>query len=352
MPFSFRTIVLKTGLPLLLLMTISLQSSAQDKSFLPDKPGTFTIKSQPLNGQGPDLYGKPCSITNAESTAALAELGKVIQLYRELPVLTDIKGFDAICDVGTGRWNSKFGYGVPSTVCFYLRTWSLSKGKETQWRVEPPQWRFEVNMTEKFCSGGFNVSNFSDAYNPSNPAFSPELADRTTVALRELFMLPGVKEEVSRGIDRYGDYVVLFNPDRPPYWEQVTVREVFRLLLDYWKHVPDKAQTDAMVPILTSEFNRFSEAEKDGYAYFGSPESISRIGAVKNNTPVMRPNPGYWDRSLPRSAIQFMMMEIPDEEVLESKMESALKRGDGYYYIYRLLSETDLSVLTTVIWHP
>jgi len=345
MPSSFRTIVLKTGLPLLLLMAISLQSSAQDKSFLPDKPGTFTIKSQPLNGQGPDLYGKSCTITNAESTAALAEVGKLIQLFRELPVLTDINGFDGICEIGAGRWNSKFGYGVPSTVCFYLRTWSLSKGKETQWRVEPPQWRFEVNMTEKFCSGGFNVSNYRDSYNPSNPAFSPELADRSAIALRELFMLPGVKEEVSPGIDRYGDYVVLFNPDRPPYWEQVTIREVFRLLLDYWKHVPDKAQTDAMVTILSGEYEKFSESEKDGYAYFGSPESISRIGSVENNTPVMRPNPGYWDKSLPRTSIQFMMMEIPEREVLKSKLESALKRGDGYYYIYRMLDELEISSL-------
>lgn len=351
MSLYIRTIVSKTGVTLALLLAISLQSAAQDKSFLPEKPGTFSIKSQPLNGQGPDLYGKSCAITNAESTAALEELGKVIKLFRELPVLTDIKGFDGICEIGAGRWNSKFGYGVPSTVCFYLRTWSMSKGKETQWRVEPPQWRFEVNMTEKFCSRGFNVSNYRDSYNPSNPAFSPELADRSAIALRELFMLPGVKEEVSPGIDRYGDYVVLFNPDRPPYWEQVTIREAFRLLLDYWKHVPDKAQADAMVPILTSEFNRFSETEKDGYAYFGSSESISRIGSVENNSPVVRPNPGYWDRSLPRPSIQFMMMEIPEREVLEGKLESALNRGDGYYYIYRLLDELDISLLLPLIAH-
>ena len=155
-------------------------------------------------------------------------------------------------------------------------------------------------MTDKFCSNGFNVSDYSNAYNPTNPAFSENGANKSTVALREIFFLPGVKEEVCPGIDRYGDNLVIFNPGQPEYWNHVTIREAFRLLTDYYKLLPDKIQVETIVPMLENEFSNFSETEKNGFAYFGSQESVSRIGSGKNETPVMRPNPEYWDRKLPR----------------------------------------------------
>jgi hypothetical protein len=240
---------------------------------------------------------------------------------------------------------------LPSTVKFYFKTWSLRKGKEVQWINEPPEWRLELNMTEKFCSIGFNESNHSDAYNPTNPAFSEKGANNSTIALRELFFLPGVKAEVCQGIDRYGDNLIIFNPDRPEYWNQVTIREVFRLLMEYWKQAPDKIQVEAIIPMLENEFSKFSETEKDGFAYFGRPESIYRIGSIKNETPVMRPNPYYWDRKLPRSAIQFMWLEIPEKEEVKRKLEGSLKAEDGYYYVYRLLDELDVKDLLPVVGH-
>jgi len=338
---------------LILLLSCSLLSiidvKAQDQILLKEKPGTFKIETTELNGLGPDQYNKSCGYTKAESDAATKNLVSLINIFRRNPVLKDNKGFDGIGDLGYGRCNTKFGYGLPSTVCFYFETWSLRKGKEVKWTVEPPQWRCEVNMTETFCSNGSNVSDYSNAYNPTNPAFSEKGANSSAVALRELFFLPGVKEAVSPGIDRYGDNLILFNPDRPEYWNQVTIREVFRLLMDYWKQVPDKIQVETIIPMLENEFSNFTETEKDGFAYFGSQESISRIGSSKNETPVMRPNPGYWNRKLPRSAIQFMWLEIPPKEIVKSKMDERWERQDGYYYVSRLLYELDVNTLLPTI---
>lgn len=322
---------------------------AQDKILLKEKPGNFKIMTGTLNGQGPDQYEKSCGYTNVEAGDARKNLVALVNIYRRNPVLEVIKGFDGYCYLNGGRCNTKFGYGLPSTVCFFFEPWSLRKGKVVKQTSEPPQWRFEANMTEKFCSNGFNVSNYSNAYNSTNPAFKGESIDKATYALHELFYLPGIKENVSSGIDRYGDNLIVFNPDRPTYWTQISIREVFRLLMDYWKLVPDKIQVDAMIPILENEFSSFSEAEKDGFAYFGRPETIFRIGSEKNETPVMRPNPDYWNRKLPRSAIQFMWLEIPKKEVVKRKVEGYLKAEDGYYYVYRLLDELDVQSLLPVI---
>ncbi len=333
------------------LLICSVRSEAQDKKLLLDKPGTFKITTGTLNGQGPDQYMKSCGYTNAEAEAAKKNLVTVVGIFRKNPVLKDIKGFDGEAYLNGGRCNTKSGYGLPSSVKFYFKTWSLRKGKEVQWINEPPEWRFEVNMTEKFCSNGFNVSDYSNSYNPTNPAFNEIATNKSTVALRELFFLPGVKEEVCPGIDRYSDNLVIFNPNLPEYWNQVTIRETFRLLMEYYKLLPDKIQVDAMIPILKNEFAVFSETEKDGFAYFGSPESISRISSQKNETPVMRPNPDYWDRKLPRSAIQFMWFEIPKKEEVKRKLEGNLKAEDGYYYVYQLLDELDVKDLIPAISH-
>lgn len=324
---------------------------AQDKILLTEKPGTFKITKGILNGQGPDQYLKSCGYTKAESDDAAKNLVSLVDIFRMNPVLKDIKGFDGYCYLNGGRCNTKFGYGLPSTVCFFFEPWSLRKGKVVKQTSEPPQWRLEANMTEKFCSNGFNVSNYNNEGRPSNPAYKAEDMDKAATELRELFYLPGEKEEVSPGIDRYGDNIILFNPEQPEYWNQVKICEVFRLLFNYYKLYPDKIAMETMVPMLENEFSNFSETEKDGFAYFGNPESISRIVSTKNATPVMRPNSDCWNRKLPRSAIQFMWFEIPPKEIVKSKMEERLKRQDGYYYVSRLLYELDVNDLLPAISH-
>ena len=325
--------------------------NAQDKTLLQDKPGTFKLQKEALNGQGPDIYGKACACTQAESDAMLGKLEKLVQVFRQTPVLADIKGFDGVCRLYGGRCSSKYGYAVPADVKLWFKSWSLSKGRETQWVNEPPQWIVEINQLDKFRDNGFNVSDYSNSSDPTNPAFSEKAQSETTVALNELFYLPGVKEVIQPGIDRYGDYVVIYNPERPPYWEQVTVREAFRLLINYWKCMPDKAAVDVMIPILNQEFSVFSEAEKDGFAYIGESESISRIGSTKNETPVVRPNPAYWNRNLSKATIQLIVLEVFNPEFAESKMEKCLKNADGYYYVYKLMNELDINLLTSSIAH-
>ena len=337
--------MIKSALILFIFMICGLFLFAQDNILLKEKPGTFKITNGTLNGQGPDQYLKSCDFTDAEATVARNNLIALVVIFRRNPVLKENKGFDGYCYLNGGRCNTKFGYGLPSAPCFFFETWTMRKGKEVKQTSEPPQWRFEVNMTEKFCSNGFNVTNYSDAYNPTNPAFSEKGMNLATFALRELFFLPGIKEEVCSGIDRYGDNLIIFNPDRPDYWVQITIREVFNLLLDYWKQVADQIQMKTIIPMLEKEFSGFSETEKDGFAYFGKPESIYRIGSEKNETPVMRPNPNYWNRKLPRSAIQFMWLEIPKKEEVKRKLESYLKADDGYYYVYRLLDELNVNTL-------
>jgi hypothetical protein len=214
---------------------------------------------------------------------------------------------------------------------------------------EPPQYIIEVNQPDKFQSNGFNETDFSNTSDPTNPAFSEKTMSAATAALNELFFQPGVKEVIQPGIDRYGENLIVYNPDRPAYWKQVTIREVYGLLINYWKCVPDIRQAEAMVPILENELSNFTEEEKDGFAWFGNPESIYRIDKVKNDTPVLSVNPDYWKKNLPKNSIQFIWLQIVQKDILVSRIENCLKSGDGYYYVNRLQNELDLEKFSKVI---
>lgn len=336
-------------IPLLFILIGWQMGFAQDNTLLTEKPGTFKITYGNLIGLGPDPYGKTCDYTKAESDAIKKNLVSLVDIFRTTPVLKDNKGFDGYCYLNIGRFNTKFGYGLPASPCFFFETWSLRKGKEVKHTIEPPQWGFEVNMMEKFCSDGFNVSDQSNSSTRTNPDFTEEATTKATVALRELFFSPGVKKQIAPGIDRYNDYIVIYNPERPPYWVQVTIREVYKRIMDYWKSQPDIRDKETMLANTEEQFSLFTEAEKDGFAYRGGKDIINKIGSEDNGLPVLIPNPDYWNRKLPRSAIQFMWMEIPPKEIVKSKMDNRFKRQDGYYYVSRLLYELDVTTLLPAI---
>ena len=322
---------------------------AQDKILLTEKPGTFKSKYAIVNGHGADSYGKTTTYTNVEIEAAKKKLDDLVSIFRQCPVLTANKGFDAIAEISNGVANTKFGYGVPVFITIYFRSWSLRNGKEVQHMIEPPQFRFQVNKPEKFCSNGFNVSDNSNSSTRTNPDFSEDVTTRATVALRELFFSPGVRKQIAHGIDRYGDFYVLYNPERPAYWVQVTIREVYRRIMDYWKSQPDIRDKETMLAVVEKQFSQYTEVEKDGFAYQGGKDIIFKIGSEKNDYPVLIPNPEYWNRNLPRAAIQFITIEIPDDVTIKQKLEKTRKNADGYYYVYKLFSELDLNSLVPII---
>lgn len=342
---------MKLWLTFILLMIIPFEIiSAQDSKLVIDKPGSFIIVKQGIYGNSHDIYNYKYVYTKTESKANYEKLVGMIDVFRKTPVLAEQKGYDGEVSLKGSTLNSKCGFGIPCMVVFMFKEWFLRKGKLVQWTVEPPQWRFQVNELDRFASNGFNYT--STVTNPpTNPAYDEQKRINATIALRELFFQPGKKESVGQGIDKYGnEQVVIFNPHRPPYWIQVTIREVFNLYFNYWKMEPDKRDLDKMLEVLNTEYARFTELERDGYAYMGNNESIFLIGTDSRKLPVLLPNPDYWNKDLTRSAIQFIVLSVPgDKDFHKKEMENLLKRNDGYYYVKRLLYELDINTLYPII---
>jgi len=322
---------------------LSQEGIAQDSTLLPDKPGTFKIMDL-----GVYTFYK-CDYTAADTTDNYRKLTAIINTLRTNPVLGSPKGFDFLVLIGSWNCDAKNGYGIPVEIGFDFCSWSLVGGKEVKWSSKPPEWLLEMNRLKSFSGGGFTV--ITDTKDKSKQGFNKEQWEKASGKLNELFIMPGTKEQVEKGVDRYNkDFIIVYNPERPAYWKHVTIREVFDLLLDYWRKHPDGNTSTTIVKMLEREYSHFSEAERNGYAYYGDPTTLSRIVSDPKQLPVMRVNPAYWNKNLPRSAIQILSFHCPaDKNIIRKEKEEQLKNNSGYYHLSRFIEALDLTIFPGMI---
>ena len=172
--------------------------------------------------------------------------------------------------------------------------------------------------------------------------------------LKEIVYLKGEKEELGNGVDRYiSEVIVVYNPDRPPYYLPVKFRELAELKIEYWKLHPDKLQSDMILPMIEAEYAGISETECDGWAYNNThDERLPFLGItpIEGPQPVVRLNPEYWDKKLPRSAIQFLTFSrLTDTDRYSKQSAEWLKSNSAGYSLNRFLEALDIKTLIPAI---
>jgi hypothetical protein len=61
-------------------------------------------------------------------------------------------------------------------------------------------------------------------------------------------------------------------------------------------------------------------------------------------------NPAYWNKSLSRSAIQFLSFTCPaDKDFITNEMEERLKNNNGDYHVSRFVKALDIITFTSII---
>ena len=64
---------------------------------------------------------------------------------------------------------------------------------------------------------------------------------------------------------------------------------------------------------------------------------------------MVKANPAYWDKTLPRSAIQLLSFELPKKNYLQSRADEALQKQNLDYHVHRFLLELDPAVFASFI---
>ena len=279
---------------------VNAQKSAE---YLPDKPGKWILNQYSMNEA--DAFHR-----NVKTVAEW--------FHKNAAVMNNPKGFDLWVYL-TGYWNDKYNkqpgnYGRRCELNFDFRMFYREGGI---WKVEPPHWSFEINNTE---AGHGTNSNLPGWDNTQDPASLEIPMDKAAANLNDLFRTFPLVRDIAPGVRLYGGgNLIVFNPDRPPFWIPVTVREIANYKLEYYKY-----KEVHLLPYLKVEIAKLTEADMSSPAYSGNEElfvlnvhPILEDQDKETGGKLMRFNPDYWDRSLPPSAIQFMSLYYPERTVDE-----------------------------------
>ena len=320
---------------------------AQDYPLIIDHPGTFKLIDWGV------YTHYDCGFTKTEQTANYQKITRITDLVRKNPVFIDQKGFDCETYVFTMDCPDKFGYGIPSRLSFGFEDWFMDKGQAKKYGIEPPSWNIKVNSLNNVFGGNYSFG-ASKPTDPPKAGFNYEKWKSVSDKLHDIIYLPGEKEELGNGIDRYeSELIVVYNPERPPYYLPVKFRELAELLIEYWKLHPEKFQSELMLQYLEAEYAQIPESERDGWAYNNTYDErcpFLKITPVPGPQPVVRLNPEYWNKKLPRSAIQILTFNrLTDTNRYTKEKEESLKYNANGYSLKRFLEALDITTLVPAI---
>ncbi len=320
---------------------------AQEYPLILDHPGIFQLIDWGVYTHW------DCGFTKTETTANYQKIIGITDLVRKNPVFTDQKGFDCQTYVFAKNCPDKSGYGIPSEIRFGFGAWFTDKGKTSCYRIEPPSWTIQVNQLNYFAGSSYSSDTPKPTEKPKD-GFNYEKWKSFGDKLHECFNIPGHKEELGNGIDRYSsEVIVVYNPERPPYYLPVKFRELAEWIIGYWKLHPDKLQSDMIARMMEAEYAKIPETERDGWAYNNTYDErcpILHITPIPGDQPVVRLNPEYWNRKLPRSAIQILTFNrLTDTSRYTREKEEALKYNSNGYPLIRFLEAMDINTLVPAI---
>jgi len=326
---------------------VTFLAKSQDYPLLPDHPGTFKLIDWGVYTHW------DCGFTKAETTANYQKIIRITDLVRKSPVFVNQKGFDCEAYVYAMNCPNKYGYGIPARISFGFEDWFMDKGQEKKYKIEPPSWSVIVNSLDNAFGSNYSLGASKPTETPRT-GFNYDKWKSVNDKLSECFHLPGQKEELGNGIDRYNsEIIVIYNPERPPYYLPVKFRELAELKIEYWKLHPDKIQADMILPMLEAEYSQISEAERDGWAYNNTQDErlpFLGITPIEGPQPIVRLNPEYWNKKLPHSAIQILTFNrLTDSKIYTREKEDWLKHNAAGYSLDRFLESFEITSLIPAI---
>ena len=287
------------------------RGQAQDQVNLTDRPGTFEILSRT------DYASSECGFTKTDMTANFERIKDIVAVVRQNPVLSDIKGFNGRARIHTMSMTCKrpVWYGVPARIAFEFSSFFLTQRRKVTFNtIEPPSWSLYTNDL---------IPGWSDIFDSKYGYF--------TVPLK--------KETIDPGIDVYdGERWILYDPERPPYWVPVTVEEAFNAAKEFISREKDQFTASLNKQFLDQEWAAIPASDRNKPAYFGG--GLSRVasshgfeGQDSIFPMIMKVNPEYLNRNLPKSAIQFMWFSsVRNKQYMKKQLDECIeyrKKGSG-----------------------
>jgi hypothetical protein len=281
----FRLVFLLT---IFLFKTIA--SFSQDKwHLLPEKPGkwNYSYHNEPY---GPNAE-KNYKLTPAELSAIKEKLAKLAEILSKNPVALNPLGFDPVAQGSlycSDESNVPYSFPESEVNLKFYPLFGDNSGKVKRDWTEVSEITFFVNSISPSPRTFLN-------YRETGYSKDVEL-NNSVKNLNAIFICPEIIREIAPGITAYSDgTVIITNPDKP-YWIPVTNAEWYDLQLEYEKLSLIQMNQDPY-----SEMSSYTYVKKQRDAL--TAEELQKVAQI-NNRPYMRINPEYFNKTLPKSAIQ------------------------------------------------
>ena len=308
--------------------TITAQSQSE---FLPEKPGKWSFScSKP--------GGSPAEADFNKNLVMIAEW-----FHQNVPMLNKPAGHD-LKAVASGIWDNNYrkdpaNYGMRSEMTFMFQLFLSDLSHGGKWTVEPPTYSFDINNTE---AGHHSRGNFPYFDELQDDPSKEKAINEAAAKMNGIIAMFQFQKQLFPGVDVYqesadGDrcHIIVYNPERAPYWLPLTVKEVADIYLEYYSLYQKSELDRMMLEQLKTEIAELSAKELASPACNGHDSHFALPVNGKNQGPqLVRFNPDYWDRSLPPSAIQFMSFWYP--QMTEAQMEE-FRKNNGYPNYSQLL---------------
>jgi len=297
---------MKKFLFVLFFLTVTSMNSIFAQEFLEDTPGKwdYSYSSEKKGGYRSELN---YSMNASETKMFKQKINDIVEFLHQSQVLANPKGFTASVKscAYTNIYKINYDFNklknafVQSEIV--VRFCPLFRNKSGKIITESDEMSHCDFMLNNPLTTTYTYMNYEgDGYNKE--------INNAANKLNELFIKPGIIKDFGDGITAYTDGVVVISGTKKPYWIPVTVGEFFDLQIKLWELLSKKEGNSAVLDVIKQEKSKYTPEELKLPAYSTSGR-ISRITDQKNDMPYMRFNPGYFDKTLPRTDIQLITIK-------------------------------------------
>ncbi len=327
----------KTYRLFLLLMFFSVTTASAQKKFkpAPDAPGkwNFTYLNEARGGYRSDAN---YVLSAAELATFKKKINQVVETLKKNPVTTNPAGYEPTVTAGIFANMYRYKYNpaniagrIPQSeivIRFCILHQEIATGKLTKDCIEVQHCDVWLNcMDRTMSSSGYHSYETLGTSKPIDEAFGK---------MNEVFQAPEPFQTLAEGVILYTNGVIVVARKDRPYWIPVTAGEYFDLQIRYWTLKSVEDGNSYFLDMLKQEKESFSEANLKLPAYNGeNPASL--ITVSPNNRPYMRFNPNYFDKKIPRTALQLLTIKINDDLLINNFNPKQYLAGEHYMDILR-----------------
>jgi hypothetical protein len=320
---------------LFLLLLPAFTVSAQDPLPLPDRPGTWSYAY--LNDENTKMYSQQFGMTPAEVTVFRQKLDNIVNALHQNPVMSNPKGIDPTVESRPlyphGYKDHVQNYGYIGEINFRLCPWFNSKGKVYKQTIEPPRVSLYINNIILLKRSAFSLGGMEDQ----------EIAK--AASLVEEICKPDKIKELGPGVTLYDAAIVVGKPGKTLYLP-INVAEAYKRLIAYYELAAKKEPAyKVMLDGIRQEFSTVNPAQLKSPAYYGG--MFSGITAEPNDAPLYLFNKDYFDRSMPKTAVQLIIFPI-NADYFRSASDF-VPNSVGYLRINQFLHSLDPAALVKLI---